>query len=173
MPIQVDRQKVLKSIDRKIAHDVISDIILDWSSGNESETFSQLESVEDDSSDDDAIRTVAPVQHGEGCDTRKDNYFLNAMVVCDDQRRIRHVFAGFPGSAQNHRVFTNSKLARNSSKYFAGDEYLLANSAYPVSEITVSPYKKPVKDTAENSRFNRLHATARVVAERTIGILKG
>ncbi|GAU88007.1 hypothetical protein RvY_00780 [Ramazzottius varieornatus] len=138
-----------------MAHDVISDIILDSSCEDESETFSQLESMEDDSSDDDAIWTVVPAQHGEGYYTRKDNYSMNAMVVCDDQRRIRHVSAEFPGSAPDHR-----------------DEYLLANSAYPVSEITVPPYKKPAKDTAENSRFNTLHATARFVAEHTIGILK-
>lgn len=114
-----------------------------------------------------------PVKGGEDYYTRKGNYALNAMIICDDQRRIRHVMAGFPGGAHDCRVFLYSKIAKNSPKYFTTGEYLLADSAYPVSEITVAPYKKPAASTSENEKFNFYHSRTRIAAEHTIGILKG
>ena len=114
-----------------------------------------------------------PSRSGEDYFTRKGTYAINAMIVCDDQKRIRHVFAGFPGSAHDQRVFSYSKLAAESTKFFANTEYLLADCAYPVSEITIPTYKKPAADLLENKRFNERHSQARITAEHTIGMLKG
>ncbi|GAV05590.1 hypothetical protein RvY_15694 [Ramazzottius varieornatus] len=114
-----------------------------------------------------------PAGSGEDYFSRKSGYAINAMIVVDDQKIIRHVYAGWPGGAHDHRVFMYSKLARFPSDYFANGEYLLAGSAYPTSDITVPTYKKPAADIAENRKFNAIHAGARVAAGHTIGILKG
>ena len=114
-----------------------------------------------------------PDLNGEDYFTRKGSYALNVMLVCDDQRRIRHVSAGFPGCSHDSRVFSYSKLARNSSRYFSKTEYLLADSAYPVSDITVPSYEGAGSRTAENEAFNLCHSRTRIVVKHTNGVLKG
>ena len=114
-----------------------------------------------------------PELHGEDYFTRKGTYALNVMLVSDDQRRIRHVSAGFPGCSHDSRVFSYSKLSRNASYYFTKTEYLLVDSAYPVSDITVPSYKGATSRIAENRAFNLCHSRARIVIEHTNGILKG
>ena len=69
--------------------------------------------------------------------------------------------------------FLYSKIGKQPRKYFAPGEYLLADSAYPVSEITVAPYKKPAALKRDNETFNLYHSRTRITAEHTIGILKG
>ncbi|GAU89796.1 hypothetical protein RvY_02306 [Ramazzottius varieornatus] len=115
----------------------------------------------------------APSMCGEDYYTRKGSYAINAMIVCDDLKRICHVFAGFPGCSHDHRVFMYSKLALNPFKYFSGHEYLLADSAYPVSDIIVPTFKKPLANSHENTALNTAHSQARVIVEQTIGMLKG
>ena len=95
------------------------------------------------------------------------------MIVCDDQKIIRHVFAGFPDSAHDQRVFLYSKLAKDTTKLFGSTEYFLADCAFPVSGITIPTYKKLASDTKEKKRFNERHSQARITVEHTIGMLKG
>ena len=112
-----------------------------------------------------------PLRGGEDYYTRKGSYAMNTMIICDDQRRIRYVMAGFLGGAHDCRVFHYSKIAKLLHKDFTEGEYLLADSAYPVSEITVAPYKKPVALLRPNELFNLFHSRTRIAAEHTIGIL--
>ena len=81
--------------------------------------------------------------------------------------------AGSPGGAHDNRVFLYPEIAKQPHEYLASGEYLLADSAYPVSEITVAPCKKPAALKRENETFNLYHSRTRIAAEHTIGILKG
>lgn len=104
--------------------------------------------------------------------TRKFGYALNAMVVCDYQKRIRFTHCGYTGSAHDSRVWRNSNLAENPSKYFDEGEYLLGEKGYPLCEHIITPYKAPASDLAGNKSFNFHLSSTRVRVEHTIGILK-
>lgn len=115
-----------------------------------------------------------PVWQGEDFYSRKSFYCLTAMIVCDDRKMIRHCFTGYAGSSHDARVYANSDLAQNPRKFFSGEEYLLADSAYTPSREIIPAYKKPVHGemSADNTRFNYYHSNLRVRVEHCIGILK-
>ena len=115
-----------------------------------------------------------PVRNGEDYFDRKSNYSLTAAVVCDHRRRIQYVLTGLPGSAHDQRVYGRTRLARNPDEFFARSEYILADSAYTPTKTVVPVLKKPVgRDLNRNeTKFNHAMASARVVAEHTIGVLK-
>lgn len=97
------------------------------------------------------------------------------MIVCDDQKLIRYCFTGWAGSSHDARVFASSALSRSSRDYFSGNEFLLADSAYPVKEEVVPAYKKPTNGgdlVGDNKVFNNHLANIRVRIEHCIGILK-
>ena len=114
-----------------------------------------------------------PSNNGEDYWSHKSRYGISVMIVCDDRRKIRYVFAGFCGSAHDMRVYSNSTLANSSDKFFRQGEYLLADSGYTTTVNTVSSYKKPTALLRENERFNKCLSSIRIRVEHCIGILKG
>ena len=122
--------------------------------------------------------TLIPLQFKpskDGADywSHKSKYGIAAMIVCDDRRKIRYVFAGFCGSAHDMRVYSNSKLSSSADSFFKAGEYLLGDSGYTTTIRTVSSYKKPLANLQENERFNRCLSSMRIRVEHCIGILKG
>ena len=117
-----------------------------------------------------------PNANGEDYFDRKSNYSLNAMVVCQHDRRITYIFTGIPGSYHDQRVFNLSALgqAANHERFFSGEEFILADSAYTPTIGCVPIVKKPANGslTFKDIAFNEACASARVVAEHTIGLLK-
>jgi hypothetical protein len=67
----------------------------------------------------------------------------------------------------------NSKIWLNHSTYFSRREYLLVDTSYPLTRITMVPYRKPAANDPVNKRFNSRLPSIRVQAEYTIGQLKG
>lgn len=115
-----------------------------------------------------------PSWHGEDFYSRKASYSLSCMIVCDDQKLIRHVYTGWAGSSHDARVYSNSPLGRYPDVYFGGDEYLLADSAYQTLKEVIPAYKKPVNGdlVGDNAIFNYRLSMIRVRIEHCIGILK-
>ncbi|KAJ3130630.1 hypothetical protein HK101_005009 [Irineochytrium annulatum] len=74
---------------------------------------------------------------GEEYYCRKGFYAFNGLVICDDQARIRYVYAEYRGSLSN-------------------GEYLLGDSAYTPHVNIIPAFKKPARKSArpENERFN-------------------
>ena len=105
---------------------------------------------------------------------RKFGYSLSTMVVNDDRRKIRYIFAGWVGSAHDNRVFRNSILFKESHRYFSEVEYILGDSAYQNTPFMVSAYKKPKNAPIppEHENFNSALARPRVTSEHTIGMWK-
>ena len=103
---------------------------------------------------------------------RKYRYSLTVLIVNDDKRRIRYCLAGWPGKTHNNRVFRNSKLALNPSKYFCHNEYILGDSAFEPQYYCIPAFKKTSgSQLAERkSRFNDLLKKPLVISEHTIGI---
>ena len=96
---------------------------------------------------------------------------MNAQIVCDHQRLITAVKVGYPGSVADITTFRAMDLCVNAGRYFREGEYLLADSAYPVTPTSVPLYKGDEAKTAENARFNMVAAHVRVANEHAIGIL--
>ncbi|GAV09738.1 hypothetical protein RvY_19226 [Ramazzottius varieornatus] len=108
----------------------------------------------------------------EGSDyfSHKSKYGINTLTLCDDQRRTRYLFAGFFGSAHDNRVFASTKLARFSTQFFRGGEYILTDSAYTNTSTVISSYKKPAALLKENEKFNFRLSQIRIRVEHCNGM---
>jgi transposase len=103
---------------------------------------------------------------------RKSRYGLNTQVVCDWSGRIRFLFVGYPASVHDSRCIGYSNLTTNPHQYFDDMEYILADSAYTLSNTIITPFKHPLASTEPYATFNYLHSSARVHVEHCIGRLK-
>ncbi|MBW0506706.1 hypothetical protein O181_046421 [Austropuccinia psidii MF-1] len=64
-------------------------------------------------------------------------------------------------------------LYRNAQLFFNKGQYLLADSAYPLTDHLILSIKSPMANLPFNSDFNYCLSKSRVRNEHTIGILKG
>ena len=76
-----------------------------------------------------------PSKDGEDYYSRKGKYGLVGLIVCDDQKRIRHIYTDWPGCAHDARVFENSPLALNTQQFFTVGQYLFADCGYKPSPV--------------------------------------
>ena len=115
-----------------------------------------------------------PQHDGEDYFSRKGCYGIAGLLVCDDNKRIRYTYTGWAGCAHDARVYANSALALKSNQLFAGQEYLLADSAYTPDPTIIPAFKRlPHKGlTTDETLFNFYLSNVRVRVEHCIGILK-
>ena len=106
---------------------------------------------------------------------RKHGFSITCFIINDDKRRIRSYLAGWPGSVHDNRVFGKMKMNQSPESYFSSSEYILSDSALENCNFVVAAFKKPPLKPLprENERFNTKLATARILVEHTIGLLKG
>lgn len=83
------------------------------------------------------------------------------------------VHTGCPGSAVDSTVFKQMRHYQDPSTFFSPGEYLLADSAYGVSQYCVTSFKSPAAKHPDNAAFNYYLAHSRVRNEHCIGVLKG
>lgn len=113
-----------------------------------------------------------PVDNGEVYYSRKCVYGLNCQIVSDLDRRIRFFFLGYPASVHDSRCIKESRFCTKPEEYFNPGEYVLADSAYTLSEYILTSFKKPASLNPENADFNQILSSMRVCVEHCIGILK-
>ncbi|XP_055916716.1 putative nuclease HARBI1 isoform X2 [Eupeodes corollae] len=104
---------------------------------------------------------------------RKGFYSINAMIVCDDTMKIRFINAKYPGSTHDANVFNMSTLRvilERETERGQSNSFLL-DGGYPLKPYLLTPYRDPELASRE-SAFNKKHAQARNIIERTIGVLK-
>ncbi|ETV71822.1 hypothetical protein, variant [Aphanomyces astaci] len=116
-----------------------------------------------------------PSKDGEDYYSRKGYYGMAGMIVCDDQRRITYLDLGWPGCANDKRVWNNCNLALNSTKYFNPNEYLMSDNGYTNQQHIMAAYTRTRGSglTEQQMLFNKLVAKCRYVNEHCIGLLKG
>jgi len=114
-----------------------------------------------------------PLLSGVDYFSRKGRYGISGMIVCDDHKRIRHIYTGWPGCTHDARVFNNSALACQPDRFFTGDEYLLADTGYTPSTRIVPTFKKFPSLAIDETQFNYRLSNIRIRVEHCIGILKG
>ena len=106
--------------------------------------------------------------------SRKQNYSINVQVFCDHEGIIRDLIIGWPGSVHDARAWAACDQAKHPSRYFSDGQYLLGDSAYPLTKgQMLVPYKAPASQDANNSKFNEKLSSCRVGAEHVMGKIKG
>ncbi|XP_049301680.1 putative nuclease HARBI1 [Anopheles funestus] len=121
------------------------------------------------------IRMVAPNENAVLYFNRKGFYSLNALLICDHRNLIRYVNAKYSGS--NHDAFIFEESPANlffEERWREGDRQckILGDSAYPSKPWLLRPFANSQPNSVE-AEYNFKHAKARVIIEKTIGMLKG
>ena len=119
------------------------------------------------------ILSSKPSYQGEQYFNRKSRYSISCLLVNDQNCKITHVHAGFPGSAHDSHVFVNSQIWQKHNNFFKREEYLLVDTGYPLTSITLPPYKQPEASRLENQLFNKHLSSISKRSKHTIGQLKG
>lgn len=112
----------------------------------------------------------APTEHAAYYVNRKGTHSINVQVVCDASANITSVSANYPGASHDAFIMDNSVIPTIFGRDPPPDGWLLGDNGYPLKSWLMVPYITPT--TVRQSSFNRKHAHARVVIERTFAFLK-
>lgn len=112
----------------------------------------------------------APSKDPEVYFTRKKRYAIHCQGIVNDSGIFTSFDIGWPGSVHDARVFRNSSFYKNYSNLIQDDDYLLGDSAYPISPFLIPPFKDPT--SRKHKEFNQFHSRHRVVVENAFGRLK-
>lgn len=84
-------------------------------------------------------------------------------------------YTGWPGCTHDARVLRNSSLFTNAEMggLIAPNKVIVADSAYPLKQWLVTPFKDNGHLNILQRRFNRVLSSGRQTVERAIGHLKG
>lgn len=97
--------------------------------------------------------------------------------VVDADMKFTNIYCGEPGSLHDARVLRRSLLyntAQNDMEnIFPNETCIIGDSAYPLLSWLVLPFRDNGHLTAQQSEFNFLHSSTRMVVERAFGYLKG
>lgn len=99
---------------------------------------------------------------------------IQVQAVCDNKMRFVDVFAGYPGSVHDARVFKESPLFEMlERKGIVKEGHLLGDAAYPLKTYLLTPYRDNGHLNPSQKRFNFVHSSCRCVIERAFALLKG
>ena len=107
---------------------------------------------------------------------RKRQHSIIAQAVVDHRGLVRDLVSGAAGSNHDSSVFFASKLYKRimDGDIVGGNDFLLADSGYRCLRFLITPYDfRSGFITPMQERFNLAHSRARVVVERTFGLVKG
>nr|XP_012224230.1 PREDICTED: putative nuclease HARBI1 [Linepithema humile] len=123
------------------------------------------------------IAISAPIENPENYINRKGYHSIILQGICDYKLKFIDVFTGMCGSVHDARVWRLSDIgtliAQDENRYFQNQYHLLADSAYPLSNYILTPYRDNGHLTNVQRRFNTKLSKTRVVIERAFGTLKG
>lgn len=115
------------------------------------------------------ILGTAPLKQPEIYWNRKKKYSIQCQGIVDHRGIFIDYEIGWPGSVHDAKVYWNSFFYQNVSTLIKGWDYLLGDSAYPLSNFLIKPF-----NNSENlqSQFNIIHSLHRVVVENAFGKFK-
>ncbi|GES94172.1 putative nuclease HARBI1 [Rhizophagus clarus] len=116
------------------------------------------------------ILNEVPAQDPTAFFTRKKRYVIHCQGIVDFKGIFINYIIGWPESVHDARVYANSDFFLNKAKYIEGDDYVLGDSAYPISPFLIIPFKNP--SNHRQRQFNFIHSKHRVVVENAFGRLK-
>ncbi|XP_062583073.1 putative nuclease HARBI1 [Saccostrea cucullata] len=118
------------------------------------------------------IQITPPAEHPQAYVNRKSYHSIVLQCVCLHDTSFSNCFIGWPGSVHDARVLKNSDLW-NEGQNICADHHILGDGAYPLKNWLLTPYRDNGHLTAEQKRYNFIHASTRAVIERAFGLLKG
>lgn len=118
------------------------------------------------------IQIRRPAERGFDYYNRKEYYSVVLQAVVREDLCFTNVYTGWPGKVHDARVFRNSPLSDEGAA-LCGDGHILGDSAYPNLSFLLTPFRNNGHLTADQKRYNAVHASIRVNVERAFGILKG
>lgn len=107
---------------------------------------------------------------------RYQQHSIILQAVCNDNRIFTDVCVGMPGRLHDARVFRNSLLyekLNNNPPLLPAHQHLLADSAYPLMQCVLKPYRDNGHLTPRQQRCNTVMNGQRAVIEQAFGLLKG
>ncbi|CAC5368191.1 unnamed protein product [Mytilus coruscus] len=116
------------------------------------------------------------------CPSNDNDYYnrkgfpsMQLQLVVDNTLKILDVYSGWPGCTHDARVLRNSSLCRRAEggELFGPHKVIVGDSAYPVKNWLITPFKDNGYLSARQKRFNKALSSFRQAVERTIGHVKG
>ncbi|XP_070548887.1 putative nuclease HARBI1 [Ptychodera flava] len=107
---------------------------------------------------------------------RKGYPSMQLQVIVDDNLLITNAYTGWPGCTHDARVLRNSSLStrmETNEMMMAPGTYIIGDSAYPLRDWLITPFRDNGFLTIQQRRFNRAISSCRQSVERSIGHLKG
>ena len=101
---------------------------------------------------------------------RKKCYSIHCQGIVDFQGIFINYDIGWPGSVHDAKVYKNSNFYKKKDELIIDDDFLLGDSAYPISPFCITPFRLP--SNSQEKKFNYMHSLHRVVVENAFGRLK-
>lgn len=118
---------------------------------------------------------VPSYKGSQGYINRKGRASIQLQVVCDHRTKFIHCYTGQVGSVHDQRVFRLSGVQEmcNDIQFFPNNSHLIGDNAYINQAHLLTRYKNNGHLTPGQDLFNESTTKARLVVERSIGLLKG
>ncbi|CAG8650757.1 435_t:CDS:1 [Scutellospora calospora] len=105
--------------------------------------------------------------------TWKHRYAIHLQAVVDHQGIFINYDIRYLASVHDAKVFQNSSLYCCRNQLFEETNYVLADSAYPISLNIIPSFKNPLSlDKNQQIAFNKKYSKSRVIVEQIFGQLK-
>lgn len=108
---------------------------------------------------------------------RKKYFSINLQAVVDSQMQFINVYCDEPGSLHDARVLRRSPLYNvaneNKEMLFPQNTFIIGDSAYPSLSWLVPPFRNNGHLTPQQTEFNYMLSSTRMIVEKTFGLLKG
>ena len=104
------------------------------------------------------IQIKAPKHQPYAYFNRKQFYSIILLGCCNSKMEINYVWTGNPGSTHDATVLRSSDLFQNSDVKIPADFYLLGDSAFPILDWLITPFRDFGNLTLEQKRFNKAHS---------------
>ncbi|KAK5648415.1 hypothetical protein RI129_003307 [Pyrocoelia pectoralis] len=107
---------------------------------------------------------------------RKGYNSILLQGICNAKQEFINIYCGWPGSTHDARMWQNSQvyLKLNAGEpLIPPNSYLLGDSAYPLRQFIMVPFRDNGHLTESQKKFNQKLSSTRVVIENTFGRLKG
>ena len=114
-----------------------------------------------------------PSKHQENYVNRKGFHSILLQAVCDNDLKFIDVYAGWPRSVHDARVFRNSPLCHNLSALCGEGSFIAGDTAYPLLVHLMTPFKDNGHLSAAQKRFNFKLSSECCMIERAFALLKG
>lgn len=123
------------------------------------------------------IRINAPKNNKRCYFNRKKYYSLQMQAIVNADMMFMDLHCGEPGSLHDSRILRRSLIFRNATlherRLFPNNKFIIGDSAYPTKNWLVTPFKDNGHLTEQQTRFNFIHSSTRMVVENAFGLLKG